>query len=65
MDACGKAGQQERALSLLAEMQERGGLMPDTVAYNSAIDACSVTGDWSTALRLLSEMKEGTGGEFS
>lgn len=61
MDACGKAGKQEEALRLLSEML-RGGIAPDTVVYNSAIDACSVKGDWLTALRLLEEMKQGVGG---
>lgn len=59
MDACGKAGRQQEALSLLAEMR-RVRIRPDAVAYNSAIDACSVAGDWATALKLLLEMKEGT-----
>lgn len=61
MDACGKAGKQEEALRLLSEML-RGGIAPDTVVYNSAIDACSVNADWRTALRLLDEMKQGVGG---
>lgn len=61
MDACGKAGRQDEALGLLAEMR-RVNVRADTVAYNSAIDACSVNGDWSTALKLLQEMKDGGGG---
>lgn len=56
--ACGKAGRQREALTLLGRMREAG-LRADTVVYNAAIDACSVAADWKAAIQLLQEMKDG------
>lgn len=58
VNACGKAGRQREALTLLGRMGEAG-LRADTVVYNAAIDACSVAADWEAALQLLQEMKDG------
>eukprot|EP00933_Yihiella_yeosuensis_P049555 TRINITY_DN4658_c2_g1_i1.p1 TRINITY_DN4658_c2_g1~~TRINITY_DN4658_c2_g1_i1.p1 ORF type:complete len:1023 (-),score=170.74 TRINITY_DN4658_c2_g1_i1:206-3274(-) len=51
ISACGSAGQWERALSLLDEMDSP--LSPDVVSYNSAITACDRGEQWQRALWLL------------
>lgn len=73
--ACGKAGQWERALGLLEEMegagqpQEGGGqqstvaIAPNVAAINAAISACARAGRADSALGLLNRMvaREGEG----
>lgn len=59
--ACGRAGEWERALSLLDEMAtERECLTPDVVAINAAIDACGRAGQCQQALDLLGRMMRGS-----
>lgn len=58
--ACGKAGQWERALMLLGEMetgQEK--LAPDVISINAAIAACGRAGECDRALELLRRMTSG------
>ena len=51
--ACVKAGEHERALSLLGEMVEVG-VMPDAVAFTAVMTAVN---GWAAALKLLEIMK--------
>lgn len=56
IDACGKLGLVERAMSLLEDMRTVG-VAPTLVTYNSAIDACARSRRWARALQLLREMR--------
>ncbi|CAE7190484.1 PTAC2, partial [Symbiodinium microadriaticum] len=57
ISALEKAAEWEQALRLLRRL---GGsrLLPDDVAYSSAISACANAGQWCQALALLAEMFE-------
>lgn len=46
ISACGKAGQWEKAVDLLREMQTKDGLAPNAMTYNSAMIACGDGGQW-------------------
>lgn len=61
--ACGKAGQLERALSFLDEIEtgSEGEVAPDVVAINAAIAACAIRGDSEKALELLDRMMTSSG----
>ncbi|CAN0004594.1 unnamed protein product, partial [Scytosiphon promiscuus] len=74
IEACGKSGQWERALQLLAEVWEAGLsptvahqqrpqqlprlLLPLQVTYNSAIACCGTADKWEKAVALLDEMRQ-------
>lgn len=56
IDACAKAKQWKKALSLLEEMQAAG-IEPSQVTYSVTISACGNGGQWQRALDLLHLMK--------
>jgi pentatricopeptide repeat domain-containing protein 1 len=57
IDACAKAGQWERALSLLVAMKSVG-VTPNVRTFNCAIAACDKgNGQWERAMYLLNEMR--------
>lgn len=62
LDACGRAGQVNRALNLVEVMRAASisnqRLRPDRYSYGGALHACRVAGDASTALRLLKIMED-------
>lgn len=70
ISACGKNGQWERALELLADLSKAGAasspagrglrLAPDVISYNATIAVCASEGQWEVAVALLGEM-EGAG----
>ena len=51
MDACGKAGEYEKALELFSAMEVEG-VLPDRVSFNTAMDACNRALQWQTALQV-------------
>lgn len=56
--ACGNAGQWERAVDLLEEMQEEGSsVSADTSTFNEVLSACRKSGQWEKAVGLLREMQ--------
>eukprot|EP00904_Undaria_pinnatifida_P012907 jgi/Undpi1/8747/HiC_scaffold_25.g11209.m1 len=46
-----------RALGILDDMMEEGGVEPDAHCFNGAISACSKSGEWAEAERLVTEMR--------
>jgi pentatricopeptide repeat protein len=53
--ACQKAGEFDKALAVLDEMQ-RAGVVPDRIAFNAAIGCCAAGGAWGRALQLMDRM---------
>ena len=57
MNACGKAGQWEKALALLEEMPANGAT-PDLYCHSIAINACGKAGDVERVMKLFTQMQE-------
>ena len=56
ISACEKGQQWERALGLLAQMEEHG-VQPNVISYSAAISACEKGQQWERALALLAQME--------
>lgn len=52
MGACGKAGQWEKALSLLEEIADSG-FAPNAISYNTAAAACARAEEWDRAQEIV------------
>jgi len=55
LNACSVAGEWQRALALLRDMEDRG-MQPNLVCYTSVITACQRAGEWRKALNILIRM---------
>ncbi|CAM9264632.1 unnamed protein product [Laminaria digitata] len=56
MEACGRAGEWKKALSLLSQVRDRG-IQPDAFALNAVMDALARAGETEMALALLDTMR--------
>ncbi|CAM9959516.1 unnamed protein product, partial [Ectocarpus sp. 8 AP-2014] len=57
MGACGKAGQWEKALSLLEEIADSG-FAPNAISYNTAAAACARAEEWDRAQEVVERGRE-------
>ena len=55
ISACGRGGEWQRGLSLVAEMRRKK-LLPDHFTFGAAISACERSGRWEEALTLVGDM---------